>query len=466
MADISKIKLGSTTYNIKDANAARTSHTHTTSLATDTGTSAITLAYGGKYKLSTGGTSVIFTMPASDNTNTWRGIQNNLTSDSTTDSLSAAQGKALKTLVDGKAASGHTHATSIATSTGTNQITLAANTKYAITAGGTSYVFTTPPDNNSTYPIYYKSLDANYTTTFRTETKGNSSSGDYISTIRTDTDAIVGLPRYGAGLAFGRGDTQGYIMPGYNSASFWVGGGNADKLNWKTNLMTGISDITRSGTTFTATRLDGTTFTFTQQDNNTTYNFSGTAFTSNNSTGQDANNVTYNAHTYYTSNGPATSLGASANDGALYTQAWSATWVAQIAQDYRNGGLYVRGKKNDAWQSWYRVLDTRNTTTASIGSASGWSAGTRPSLTISSYVVGNSLNKDVSSVAGATSLTATDRTNGQSTTDYKLSIAANVTALNNSTTLGTITVGSASNWSSGTSPSLTITSVTNVRKDA
>lgn len=42
-------------------------------------------------------------------TDTWRGIQNNLTSDSTTDSLSAAQGKALKALVDGKAAANHTH---------------------------------------------------------------------------------------------------------------------------------------------------------------------------------------------------------------------------------------------------------------------------------------------------------------------------------------------------------------------
>lgn len=42
-------------------------------------------------------------------TDTWRGIQNNLTSDSTTDSLSAAQGKALKGLVDGKAAASHTH---------------------------------------------------------------------------------------------------------------------------------------------------------------------------------------------------------------------------------------------------------------------------------------------------------------------------------------------------------------------
>ncbi len=35
-------------------------------------------------------------------TNTWRGVQNNLTSDSTNDSLSAAQGKVLKTLIDGK----------------------------------------------------------------------------------------------------------------------------------------------------------------------------------------------------------------------------------------------------------------------------------------------------------------------------------------------------------------------------
>ena len=43
--------------------------------------------------------------------NTWRGIQNSLTSDSSTDSLSAAQGKTLKTLVDGKAEKDHIHVT-------------------------------------------------------------------------------------------------------------------------------------------------------------------------------------------------------------------------------------------------------------------------------------------------------------------------------------------------------------------
>lgn len=43
----------------------------------------------------------------------------------------------------------HTHATSIATSTGTNQITLAHGGKYAITAGGTSYIFTMPANPNT-----------------------------------------------------------------------------------------------------------------------------------------------------------------------------------------------------------------------------------------------------------------------------------------------------------------------------
>ena len=56
-----------------------------------------------------GGTWTKWTQDKLTDTNTWRGIQNNLTSDSTSDSLSAAQGKALKGLVDGKAPNGHTH---------------------------------------------------------------------------------------------------------------------------------------------------------------------------------------------------------------------------------------------------------------------------------------------------------------------------------------------------------------------
>lgn len=52
------------------------------------------------------------TVPANavfTDTNTWRGVQDNLTSTATDQSLSANQGKVLKGLVDGKASTSHTH---------------------------------------------------------------------------------------------------------------------------------------------------------------------------------------------------------------------------------------------------------------------------------------------------------------------------------------------------------------------
>lgn len=44
---------------------------------------------------------------------------------------------------------GHTHPLSIATDSGTNQLTLSASTKYKLTAGGSTFVFTTPTDNDT-----------------------------------------------------------------------------------------------------------------------------------------------------------------------------------------------------------------------------------------------------------------------------------------------------------------------------
>jgi hypothetical protein len=45
--------------------------------------------------------------------------------------------------------SNHSHDVSIAASSGTNELTLAHGTKYALTAGGQSFIFTTPSDNNT-----------------------------------------------------------------------------------------------------------------------------------------------------------------------------------------------------------------------------------------------------------------------------------------------------------------------------
>lgn len=106
---------------------------------------------------------------------------------------------------------------------------------------------------------------------------------------------------------------------------------------------------------FTVNQSGSTTINLT--DNNNTYNFSGASFASGNSNNgeHNANNITYNSHTYYTSNGPSKALGASTDDGSIYSQAYSSTWVSQIAQDYRNGRLFVRGKNNNVWQSWKRI---------------------------------------------------------------------------------------------------------------
>lgn len=106
---------------------------------------------------------------------------------------------------------------------------------------------------------------------------------------------------------------------------------------------------------FTVNQSGSTTINLT--DNNSTYHFSGTSFVSGNSNNgeHNANNITYNSHTYYTSNGPSKALGASTDDGSIYSQAYSSDWVSQIAQDYRNGRLFVRGKKYNVWQSWKRI---------------------------------------------------------------------------------------------------------------
>lgn len=90
-----------------------------------------------------------------------------------------------------------------------------------------------------------------------------------------------------------------------------------------------------------------------------TYNFSGTTFYSGNSGNAEhnANNAVKNGAYYYSSNGPTTTLGATTSDGALYVQSYSDSWVGQIAQDYRNGRLFVRGKNNGTWTNWIRVAN-------------------------------------------------------------------------------------------------------------
>ena len=66
------------------------------------------LSISGKTITYTKGDGTTGTITTQD-TNTWRGVQDNLTSTATDQSLSANQGKVLKGLIDGKAAISHTH---------------------------------------------------------------------------------------------------------------------------------------------------------------------------------------------------------------------------------------------------------------------------------------------------------------------------------------------------------------------
>lgn len=126
------------------------------------------------------------------------------------------------------------------------------------------------------------------------------------------------------------------------------------------------SDFIEKSSTSGLVKNDGTI------DTNTySKNFSGTDFFSGSGDygGHDANNLITNGHYYYTSNGPSTSIGASTNDGALYVQAYSSSWVVQIAQDYRNGNLFVRAKSSGTWTAWKCVTSTALNRSTAVNAA-------------------------------------------------------------------------------------------------
>jgi len=269
-----------------DSAYAAKSHTHDISIATSSGTNQLTLSANTRYALTAGGKSYIFTTPP--DTNTWRPVG--------TGASDAAAGN-------------HTHGISIATDSGTNQLTMAANTKYKLTAGGQSYIFTTPPDTNTTYNFTGTTFKSNTTSAIALNsstvnqvgyTNGTSAiygqsdgalyaqaySGSWVGQIYQDYRSghiAVRSNNNGTWTDWGRVfDTRnvsgsGGITVNSTTAGITIGVGtvanstNASTANYAKN---GISNITRSGTNFTVTKADGSTFGFTQQDSNTTYSLS------------------------------------------------------------------------------------------------------------------------------------------------------------------------------------------------
>lgn len=263
------------------------------------------------------GTWSVWVQDKLTDTDTWRGIQNNLTSDSTTDSLSAAQGKALKALVDGKAATGHTH----------NSIkdigNKSSDTTFAYSKAGMDYA-------NYTWLACWNGYELRAVNKNQFATAGhthdasalinNLSIGD-----STPQDNDYYVSQYAGG---GTTSTTYYRRPVKTLWSYIKGKGDAtyqpkgsyaaaghthtwDSITNKPSTFAPsahnhsvIKSLSVSGTTLTWTKDDGTTGNLTTQDTNTTYGtFKGATTSAAGSTGLVIAPVAGNANRYLRSDG-------------------------------------------------------------------------------------------------------------------------------------------------------------------
>lgn len=149
-AGTSSLTIGTTA-----STAAAGNHTHGLSIAADSGTASINLAANTTYKLTAGGSTYIFKTPVDNNTT----YSSKTAASGGTDVSLVTTGEkytwnnkstlAIGTTATTAAAGNHTHGLSIAADSGTSSISLAASTKYKITAGGSTFVFTSTPNTNT-----------------------------------------------------------------------------------------------------------------------------------------------------------------------------------------------------------------------------------------------------------------------------------------------------------------------------
>lgn len=382
-------------YTANEVGAATSDHTHTTSLATDTGTSSITLASAGKYKLTAGGTSVVFTMP------TIPTVSYPVTS------VNSKTGAVSLTASDvGAASSSHTHDITLATDTGTSAITLAHGGKYKLTAGGSSIIFTLPSDNNTNY--YHTSgswSGLKYTAT------ANGGAGELSFTIPTGTSATT--------VALGNHTHSDYLT---SSSTL-----DATKLSGTVptaSLPSFVDDVLEysSQSSFPSTGETGKIYVAT--DTNLTYRWSGSAYveispslalgeTSSTAYRGDRGKIAYDHSQATHARTDATAVSASSTNGnikingtetTVYTHPGSGT--NPHGTTYSDVGAAASGHTHDI--SLATSTGTSTVTLASAGKYALTAGGksvifTMPTIPTVSYPV-----TSVNSKTGAVSLTYSD----------------------------------------------------------
>ena len=162
-----------------------------------------------------------------------------------------------------------------------------------------------------------------------------------------------------------RTDVNGYIQAGYiHSASGNEANNSSPPRVWGTNggdsylrtYLTSALSVSYAATAGSADQIDGVGFRNTGSNAST-----------------NADTIESNGITYYGAGVP--SWPGSVTDGALYSQAYSASWQHQIAGDYRTGQIALRGKNNGTWQAWRTVLDTTNFSSYAVPLSGGTMTG-------------------------------------------------------------------------------------------
>ena len=284
---VNRQKLGA--YIMRSA-AARTSWAESAELL---GTHHLGYTASGKnYPVAMSSGKLYVNVPWTD-TNTWRGVQDNLSSTATDQSLSANQGRILNNNKLEKATSG-----------GLGEVGGSGQNRYfqlaTLTVTG-AYINRPVVFELSRRGYGFQKLMVIFESVSGTNPNINSFSTDgqtlgfWIKNTATSTWVIYGLynEMWGnvtvhriTGSAYNNGVnvTLDLTNAGTSEPTEATAVGRYWSAGYADSAGNGISTITRSGTTFTATRANGSTFTFTQQDNNTTYSakdgvgLDGTAF--------------------------------------------------------------------------------------------------------------------------------------------------------------------------------------------
>lgn len=263
---------------------------------------------------------------------TWRPVVDNLTSDSTTSSLSANQGRVLKALIDGKSDSGHTHDDRYLKLTGG---TMASNALITFADSGS---WDTDKGPQGARGGLYWTGQSDYAKLYAEETAGD------------NLDLVI---------QFGDDNSNGLSIRNASNVqtSYISAGGVITTGTFKGNL--DWSYITNKPATATRwpswDEIANKPNTFTPSDHNHdgryVYNYGGTQM--------DGASINKNAL------GMATNSGITEDWWHILQAAWNGEyrWNSQIAFPTQNrNGMYYRSGLDDntAWGSWIKLLDIGN----------------------------------------------------------------------------------------------------------